>query len=124
MTEAAASPEEPARPSAAPPLGDRDLVRAFVEGKQDAAFVELVRRHQIPIFRLLSVELADPDDAEAVCEAVFVVVSQRIEEWISGDLRDWLSQVAREVAKARAGEAADPTAPRFVDPAVFFKHSV
>jgi DNA-directed RNA polymerase specialized sigma24 family protein/tRNA A-37 threonylcarbamoyl transferase component Bud32 len=104
---------------------DAELVDAFLVRGQDAAFVELVRRHQIPIYRRLAVDLADPDDAEAVCEAAFVVASQRLDEWPRGvPLKDWLLGVAAEVGASRRGEAADPEAPRFVDPAVFFKHSV
>lgn len=104
---------------------DAALVSEFVQGKRDTAFVELVRRHQIPVYRKLSVELADPDDAEAVCEAVFLVASQRLAEWPEGvGFRDWLLQVADEVKQTRGGEAAAADSPRLVDPAVFFRQSV
>lgn len=104
---------------------DVELVEAFLERKQDSAYVELVRRHQIPVFRKLAVELADPDDAEAVCETVFVIASQRLGEWTrETDFRDWLLEVAREVAESRRGQPPDPESPRLVDPAIYFKHSV
>ncbi len=104
---------------------DVELVEAFLERKQDSAYVELVRRHQIPVFRKLAVDLADPDDAEAVCESVFVVASQRLGEWSRDtEFRDWLMSVAVEVSASRQGEPADPESPRLVDPALYFKHSV
>ena len=69
--------------------------------------------------------LADPDDAEAVCESVFLVASQRLKEWQrETSFRDWIMALTAEVGDARVGEGADESAPRFVDPAVFFKHSV
>jgi DNA-directed RNA polymerase specialized sigma24 family protein/tRNA A-37 threonylcarbamoyl transferase component Bud32 len=104
---------------------DAELVDAFVGRRQDTAFVELVRRYQIPVFRQLEVALADPDDAETVCQSVFVVASQRLEEWPrETSFLDWLRGLTAEVGEARSGEGADENAPRFVDPAVFFKHSV
>jgi DNA-directed RNA polymerase specialized sigma24 family protein/tRNA A-37 threonylcarbamoyl transferase component Bud32 len=104
---------------------DAELVDAYLGRRQDTAFVELVRRYQIPVFRQLELLLADPDDAEAVCESVFVVASRRLGEWPRAEaFRDWLLSLTAEVGEARAGEGADTSAPRFVDPAVFFKHSV
>jgi DNA-directed RNA polymerase specialized sigma24 family protein/tRNA A-37 threonylcarbamoyl transferase component Bud32 len=104
---------------------DTELVNAFLHEGQDAAYVELIRRHQIPIYRRLAVELADPDDAEAVCEAAFVVASQRLAEWPRDiELRDWLLALASEVGAARHGETVDTESPRLVDPAVYFRQSV
>jgi DNA-directed RNA polymerase specialized sigma24 family protein/tRNA A-37 threonylcarbamoyl transferase component Bud32 len=103
---------------------DAQLVDAFVRERQDGAFVELVRRYQIPVFRSLELALTDPDDAEAVCETVFVVASQRLGEWDGkGTLREWLLELAEQLGRDRAS-AVDTEAPRFVDPAVYFKHSV
>ncbi len=104
---------------------DAELVRAYLGARQDSAFIQLVRRHQIPVFRKLALDLADPDDAEAVCEAVFVVASQRLSEWQpSEELRDWLFRVADEVRASRQGQPLESDSPRLVDPAVFFKQSV
>jgi DNA-directed RNA polymerase specialized sigma24 family protein/tRNA A-37 threonylcarbamoyl transferase component Bud32 len=104
---------------------DAQLVDAFVRERQDGAFVELVRRHQIPVFRSLELALSDPDDAEAVCETVFVVASQRLGEWNQhGTLREWLLELAEQLGRDRASNSVDTEAPRFVDPAVYFKHSV
>src|SRR5690606_13993394 len=73
----------------------------------------------------LAVELADPDDAEAVCESVFVVASQRLGEWSREiEFRDWLLDVAKEISETRRGQPPDPESPRLVDPAIYFKHSV
>lgn len=104
---------------------DAELVQAYLARRQDTAFVELVRRYQITVFRQLELALADPDDAEAVCESVFVVASQRLGEWSPQTaFRDWLLSLTAGVAEARSLAEVDSAAPRFVDPAVFFKHSV
>ncbi len=104
---------------------DAELVDAYLGRRQDTAFVELVRRYQIPVFRQLELALADPDDAEAVCESVFFVASKRLEEWPRQTaFRDWLLALTTEVGEDRSGAEVDTSAPRFVDPAVFFKHSV
>ncbi|MDF3068746.1 MAG: hypothetical protein K0R38_4347 [Polyangiaceae bacterium] len=104
---------------------DAELVEAYLGRRQDTAFVELVRRYQIPVFRQLELALADPDDAEAVCESVFVVASQRLEEWPRQmSFRDWLLALAARLGEGYGAGNVDTEAPRFVDPAVFFKHSV
>ncbi|RYZ05729.1 MAG: hypothetical protein EOO73_18680 [Myxococcales bacterium] len=104
---------------------DAELVEAYLGRRQHTAFVELVRRYQISVFRKLELALADPDDAEAVCESVFVVASQRLEEWPQQTaFRDWLFSLTTEVGERHSGTEVDAAAPRFVDPAVFFKHSV
>lgn len=104
---------------------DAELADAFVSRRQDAAFIELVRRYQIPVFRQLELALSDPDDAEAACESVFVVASQRLSEWPrETDLSEWLLELAETIGREHADAPVDTAAPRFVDPAVFFKHSV
>ncbi len=104
---------------------DAELADAFLSEGQYTAYVDLVRRHQIPVYRRLSVELSDPDDAETVCESLFVVASQRLGEWPRDqDLREWLLGLASELAAAHGGRGIDPESPRLVDPAVFFRQSV
>jgi DNA-directed RNA polymerase specialized sigma24 family protein/tRNA A-37 threonylcarbamoyl transferase component Bud32 len=105
-------------------VSDAELVEAYLGRRQDTAFVELVRRYQIPVFRQLELALTDPDDAEAVCESVFLLASQRLGEWPRQTaLREWLLALTTELAAGRSSEV-DTESPRFVDPAVFFKHSV
>ncbi len=106
-------------------LADAELVRAYVEKGQDTAFVEIVRRYQIPVFRQLSLELADPDDAESACEALFVVASQRLSEWSeSEELKMWLSSLAKNVSAHWSSSVIESDSPRLVDPAVYFRQNV
>jgi len=104
---------------------DHELVDAYLNAREDSAFMQLVQRYQIPVYRHLTHELADPDDAETVCEAVFTVAGKRLREWSKeSEFRDWLLQVATEVGASRRGTAVGEDSPRLVDPAVFFRQSV
>ncbi|MCB9701849.1 MAG: protein kinase [Myxococcales bacterium] len=81
-------------------LDDAGLLTEYLGGNP-AAYGELVRRHQIAIFRLLLGLLADEDLAEEACEEVFVVAERRLP-----DLTDrtgfyhWILGIAREVSAA------------------------
>ncbi len=106
-------------------LGDAELVRAYVEKGQDTAFVEIMRRYQIPVFRQLSLDLADPDDAESACEALFVLASQRLGEWShEEELKVWLSSLARDLSAKFRSSSIESDSPRLVDPAVYFRQHV
>ena len=114
--------------SAAEELGldDAGLIAEYLRGNP-AAYGELVRRHQIAIFRLLLGLLADEDLAEEACESVFVVAERRL-----GDLADgngfyrWLLAIAREVAgKLNARQSLDETtAPVAADPRERLKREI
>ncbi|GEM_PF-5998142 len=79
--------------------GDASLIGAYLDGNP-AAYGELVRRHQIPLFRLLLGLLADEDLAERACGEVFLLADRRLLEL---DDRDqfycWLLAITREVAQ-------------------------
>lgn len=114
--------------SAAEELGldDAGLIAEYLRGNP-AAYGELVRRHQIAIFRLLLGLLADEDLAEEACESVFVVAERRL-----GDLADgngfyrWLLAIAREVAgKLNSRQSLDETtAPVAADPRERLKREI
>jgi len=79
---------------------DAELVAAF-RGGAESAFAELVRRHQIGVFRLLLGLLGSGDDAERACEKVFFDAARRIDELERPELfYGWLLGLAREAAKA------------------------
>jgi len=104
---------------------DADLVEAFVAEHDNGALVELVRRHQISVFRKFSLELADPDLAEGAAELLFVVASQRLGEWSrEADLRLWLFDLCDDLKKSLDQGPAPSDSPKLVDPAVFFRHAV
>ena len=107
-------------------LDDPGLIEEYLAGNP-AAYGELVRRHQIPLFRLLLGLLADEDVAEIACEEVFLVAERRL-----ADLEDrstcyqWLLGIAREVSnKLNEQGAYDRTlAPETGDPRDHLKREV
>lgn len=98
---------------------DEALIEAYREGQDALAFSELVRRYQIPMYRILAALLSDPDEAEPACERLFVRAAGRLHEL--GDVatfQPWLLGLAREIAN-EAEEETPPSAPRsrVLDPA-------
>ncbi|MBL9103126.1 MAG: protein kinase [Myxococcales bacterium] len=99
-------------------LDDAGLIAEYLGGNP-AAYGELVRRHQIAIFRLLLGLLADEDLAEEACERVFVVAERRLPDLAAGNaFYQWILAIAREVALEFNNRAAlaETTAPTAVDP--------
>lgn len=92
-------------------LSDAALVGLYRDGGGDFAFGELIRRHQIGVFRLLLTILADPDEAERLCEQTFFDASRRLDElqdpsrfyaWVAGVARGLAQKVDDERRKSRA----------------------
>jgi DNA-directed RNA polymerase specialized sigma24 family protein len=119
------TPLPEAAPGTLSTVDDAELVDAFVAQASDSALVELIRRYQIPVYRRLATRLSDPDQAEGACELFFVLMSQRLEEWPREmPLRTWLFERVDELGpNLDAGKAATDE-PRFLDPAIFFRHAV
>ena len=98
-------------------VSDAALVEMYRATGTDVAFGELIRRHQIAVFRLLLTLLGDPDEAEKACEQTFFDAARKLDE-----LKDpagfaaWISSVARGIVhKAEAGKGKKPkkrSAPR------------
>ncbi len=98
-------------------VSDAALVEMYRATGTDVAFGELIRRHQIAVFRLLLTLLGDPDEAEKACEQAFFDAARKLDE-----LKDpagfaaWISSVARGIVhKAEAGKGKKPkkrSAPR------------
>jgi RNA polymerase sigma factor (sigma-70 family) len=85
-------------------LADEELLRRFVDGREDAecaemAFEALVRRHGAMVFRVCRTILRDRHDAEDAFQATFLVLARQ-----AGSIRNraslasWLHGVARRVA--------------------------
>ena len=107
---------------------DERLVAAVRAGSE-TAFGELVRRHQIAAFRLLLGFVGNGDDAERLCERLFVEAARRIDELHAGDtFQQWLVRLAREVVKkhdAQRPKAAPRKKPRLArDAKTLVKHEV
>jgi RNA polymerase sigma factor (sigma-70 family) len=95
---------EPAEPTSACP-GDGDLLRTFVEHRQQAAFEELVRRHGGMVLAVCRSVLGPRPDAEDAAQAVFLTLAEQA-RLLKGraTLAGWLHRVAWYVS-ARAAQA-------------------
>lgn len=107
-------------------LDDAGLIREYLGGNP-AAYGELVRRHQIAIFRLLLGLLADEDLAEEACEQVFVVAERRLRDLADGNaFYQWLLAIAREVSLALNERQSydETTVPATADPREKLKREI
>jgi DNA-directed RNA polymerase specialized sigma24 family protein len=86
---------------------DEALIEAYREGQDALAYSELVRRYQIPLYRILAALLSDPDQAEPACERLFVRAANRLHELTSpSGFHPWLINMARDVANDVEVDAA------------------
>jgi RNA polymerase sigma-70 factor (ECF subfamily) len=83
------------------PVDERRLIERL-RRRDEAAFNELVRCHQGPIYRLLLRMLGDPAEAQDVAQEVFVSVFKSIDGF-RGDsaLATWLYRIAANHGKNR-----------------------
>ncbi|PRQ03592.1 Serine/threonine-protein kinase PK-1 [Enhygromyxa salina] len=94
-----------------PRLADAELISAHLDGKL-AAYGELVRRYQIPLFRLMLGLLGDEDVAERACEQVFVVANRRLHQLVHrSGFYCWLLGIAREVSRDVLARRDAPSRP-------------
>jgi len=89
---------------------DAELVAMYRETGTDVAFSELIRRHQIGIFRLLLSLLGDADEAEKLCEQTFFEAARKLDQLAdAAAFQPWLAGVARAlVQKAEAARGKKP----------------
>lgn len=107
-------------------LDDAGLIEEYLGGNP-AAYGELVRRHQIAIFRLLLGLLADEDLAEQACEQVFVVAERRLRDLQERDrFYQWLLAISREVSSTLNERKSydETTAPATADPREKLKREI
>lgn len=97
-------------------VDDATLVEAYLEYGDAASFSELVRRHQIPVYRLMTALLPDPDRAEAACEEAFVRAAQRLPDRDFGsELGPWLAGIAKDVVEEFSAQEIPAAAALGVD---------
>lgn len=86
---------------------DQALIEAYREGQDALAYSELVRRYQIPLYRILAAILSDPDQAEPACEKLFVRAANRLHELPDPrGFHPWLIGMAKDVAEDFEVDAA------------------
>lgn len=89
---------------------DAELVAMYRDTGTDVAFSELIRRHQIGVFRLLLSLLGDADEAEKLCEQTFFEAARKLDQLADPSaFQPWLAGVARGlVQKAEAARGKKP----------------
>jgi RNA polymerase sigma factor (sigma-70 family) len=94
-------------------LADADLLRRFLEQRDEAAFAAIVRRHHGLVYGVCRRRLVSSHDAEDAFQATFLVLAQKGHKIASREsLSSWLYGVAYRVALRLARQrAASPTAP-------------
>jgi len=96
-------------PASGVELSDAELVTLYRANANDVAFSELVRRHQIAIFRLLLTLLGDADEAEKACEQTFVEAARKLERLQDpAAFQPWLAGIARELVKKAQAAPGKP----------------
>jgi len=105
-----AAPEIAAGSASGSDPSDAELVSMYRETGTDVAFSELIRRHQIAIFRLLLTLLGDADEAEKLCEQTFFEAARKLDQLTDpAGFQPWLASMARGlVQKAEAARGKQP----------------
>lgn len=81
------------------PKSDAELLRQFVDTKDNGAFAELVRRYQRLVLSACRCVLRHEQDAEDAVQAAFLVLSKRAASLLTrAAIGAWLYGVARRVA--------------------------
>ena len=77
---------------------DEDWVRRAQAGDRKA-FYELVRRHQVPVYRYLLRMLGSHDDAMELTQEAFIKAWQALPQWRpEAQFRTWLFRIANNMA--------------------------
>src|SRR5262249_46181309 len=74
---------------------DADLLKAFVETRDELAFAAIVRRHGPMVLGVCQRFLRNHHDAEDAFQAVFLILTRRADSiWPRSQLANWLYGVA------------------------------
>jgi RNA polymerase sigma factor (sigma-70 family) len=77
---------------------DGDLLARYADERDEAAFAELVRRHSGMVNGVARRLLANEQDAEDVCQAVFLLLSRKAASLGRSSVAGWLCSAARLTA--------------------------
>jgi RNA polymerase sigma factor (sigma-70 family) len=106
-------------------VSDRDLLKRYVELRDQHAFAEVVRRHSSMIYGVCRRALPTQADAEDAVQAVFLLLANKASSirWQSS-IANWLYETARKVSanarrefKRRAHREGSAAVPEVVPPA-------
>ncbi len=82
-----------------PDLDDQQLLRDFAETRSETAFATLVARHVNLVYSTALRFSGNPNHAEEITQAVFVILARKADGWRHGVvLSGWLYQTARLTA--------------------------
>ena len=80
-------------------VSDGELLRRFIENRDDAAFEALVRRHGKMVLGVCRRVLRHPQDAEDAFQSVFLVLVRKSRSVVPREMvGNWLYGVARQTA--------------------------
>src|SRR5262245_14844707 len=86
-------------PAAAAQLSDGQLLRRFIDGRDEAAFAALVQRHGPLVLSVCRRVLPSAEDAEDAFQATFLVLVRRARSIVRQEaVSSWLHGVARRIA--------------------------
>jgi RNA polymerase sigma factor (sigma-70 family) len=80
-------------------MTDSDLLRKFVDDRDEDAFVQIVDRHIDMVYAAASRQLAGSSHADDVTQAVFIVLAKKAAKVNGNTLAGWLVNAARLLAK-------------------------
>src|SRR5687767_13135214 len=90
--------EEPRRKGVVEP-GDEATLVAAAQGGDEAAFAEIVRRYQLPVYRVAYGLTRNASDADDLAQETFVRAWQALGRFRVGEpLFPWLSRIAVNLA--------------------------
>ncbi len=89
-------------------LSDQQLLAQYVRERDEAAFVELVRRHSRTVWGVCRRLVASQEDAEDAFQAVFTILSRKASAIRKGDsVGSWLYGVAYRTAQRARHQACE-----------------
>ena len=81
------------------PMTDSDLLRKFVDDRDEDAFAQIVDRHIDMVYAAANRQLAGSSHADDVTQAVFIVLAKKAAKVNGFTLAGWLVNAARLLAK-------------------------
>jgi RNA polymerase sigma factor (sigma-70 family) len=84
---------------------DGDLLRRFIDSRDEAAFAQIVRRYGPMVYGVCRRVIGHQQDSEDAFQATFIVLARKAEKVRPGELSRWLYGVALRVATTQRNRA-------------------